>query len=458
MSDRDRDLTGLFVRDIDRIDLPPRGAWRPAPRKEHWTMSVFRPLAYATATGLVLVAALVVGITLRDRGAPAASPSPIASATATPSATATSDASTASPAATTAPAASPTESPRAEVLDERFGFYFFKGMTGQEGVAKAAVRSETSDAEIASFDAGLRSFISSARSVSPDGRFIAYWGPVREGAVLHVRAATGGSARDVFTAAPEMSGGNFAWSADGTGIVVALDNDRFLPTGGPPKSEFWTVDLASGATEMIANAGGSVWIPLTWDRRANVVVAGVTGEGGFVGEIQVFSLAAKPYAVRSVPLRDPGAEYLALSLGSSHDARFASAMNFVNKDIVWWPAPEPEKRSTIPAEALAAKWRPGTSEIWWVDGLTGSGCPSQPCRGTELISFDVMTGVRTVRARGDFGTHLVGFRMDGSAAITARYGSAEGAPATWLSFVDFATGRTADVTMTGSFVEPVRLR
>jgi hypothetical protein len=53
-----------------------------------------------------------------------------------------------------------------------------------------------------------------------------------------------------------------------------------------------------------------------------------------------------------------------------------------------------------------------------------------------------------VVARGTFGAYLVGFRVDGSAAITASFTS-DGSRATDLTFVDLATGRAETLRLGG---------
>lgn len=286
--------------------------------------------------------------------------------------------------------------------------------------------------------------------VSPDGRFVAYWDPVDKGAVLHVLPVAGGSARTVLTGGPEMSGNAFTWSSDGTGLVAALDNNSFGIGGGPPPmAELWTVDLASGATEKIAS--GSIWLPVAWDRGAKLVAAGVTGEGGYLTGYDVIDLRQQPYAVRSAPFRPT----VLGRLKASSDARHVllSIDQGGSSTLAWWPLAEPAKRSAIEFAGIAAEWRPGTGEIWWVDGLTPSGCRTAPCGGPELVSFDVATGARSVALRGTFGAALVGFRVDGSAAITRAPGST-----TELAFVDIRSGQSAGVSVGGEFGGALRLR
>lgn len=102
MPDRDKDLVQLFVRDLDRIELPPRGRWRPAQRKESELMKTGRYLVYATAIAAALVLALVAGLGLRDGRDVAQSPTPAPTASAPLVATATP--ATASPVSTPSPA------------------------------------------------------------------------------------------------------------------------------------------------------------------------------------------------------------------------------------------------------------------------------------------------------------------------------------------------------------------
>lgn len=100
MPDRGRELVDLFVRDLDQIELPPRDHWRPTPRKESYLMKTSRYVLYTGAVAAVLVAALIVGLNLRDRTVQvAATPSPIV-ATSTP------------PPPTPSPSPSLTSSPR----------------------------------------------------------------------------------------------------------------------------------------------------------------------------------------------------------------------------------------------------------------------------------------------------------------------------------------------------------
>jgi hypothetical protein len=281
--------------------------------------------------------------------------------------------------------------------------------------------------------------------VSPDGLLIAYWAPVNDGPVLHIRQTDGGADRAVFTGAKGMYGNAFAWSSDGTGLAVAIDNncqEICGAQGGQAVMELWTVDLVAKTSERVAS--GQFWIPVAWDRATNVIAAGVTGPGGYLTGYQALDLRQKPAAVRSAGFDPP----VIGRLKASGDARFVllSVDMGTSATISWWPLADPQKRQDIPQGGATAEWRPGTSEIWWVGGLTPPGCRVPPCSGTELSSLDVATGA-TRTLRGQFGGAIVGFRVDGSAAMTWQRGAPES-----IIVVDQRAGQTARLPVGGPFV------
>jgi len=240
-----------------------------------------------------------------------------------------------------------------------------------------------------------------------------------------------------------MFGNTFAWSSDGAGLVVAIDNGCQEICPGPQVKELWTVDVATGATEKVAS--GKFWLPAVWDRGAKLIVAGVTGPGGYLVAHDVIDLRQQPYSVRSTEVRPA----VIGRLMASSDARFVllSVDSGATSSLSWWPLAEPQKRQDVAFDGATAEWRPGTSEIWWVGGRTPAGCGVSPCAGTELNSFDVVTS-RTVTSRGSFGARLAGFRVDGSAAMTVdRSGGPES-----LIVVDVRTGQTARLFAGGPFV------
>ena len=311
-----------------------------------------RSVAYAAVLLIVVVGAVLGAMTLRDREATDSSSLPPRAGS-----SATGIAAVTRPTATAA-AGSATPSQLA-VLNDGFGFVVQS--------RDSSVQSETSDAVISSFVPGSRSFTPVSRVVSLDGRLVAYWDPVNGNAVLHVRSVTGGDAHTVLTGRPEMSGNAFTWSSDSGGLVAALDNNCQETCGGPHVAELWTVDLATGGTEMIAS--GSIWLPVAWDRAAMLVAAGVTGPGGYLTGYDVVDLSQRPHPVRSTAFRPT----IAGRLKSSEDARYvllSAAVEGTGSSLAWWPLAAPERRSTVAFDGQSAEWRPGTSEIWWVGGWT----------------------------------------------------------------------------------------
>ncbi|HYK99150.1 MAG TPA: hypothetical protein VEU77_12235 [Candidatus Acidoferrales bacterium] len=251
-----------------------------------------------------------------------------------------------------------------------------------------------------------------------------------------------------------MSGNAFAWSSDGGGIVVAIDNncqEICAVQGGHPKNELWTIDLASAATERVASNGvGKTWLPVAWDRVRRVVAAGVTGPGGYLTGYDVVDLNAR--AVRSTEFQPT----VMGRLKASSDARFVLltvAQGGTSTSLAWWPLAEPEKRTDVAFDAEAAEWRPGTSEIWWTTGFVPAGCRTAPCAATDVVAFDVASGARRTVLRGNVGSLLVGFRADASAAITEMFGTVHA-----LVLVDTHSGVTASVPVSAPFAGSVRLR
>jgi hypothetical protein len=324
------------------------------------------------------------------------------------------------------------------ILDDRFGL-----IVG-DASGNAAIRSETSDRPIGVFLPQERSWTSLSQTVSPDGLTVAYWAPVNDGPVLQVRQTDGSAVRPVFTGAKGMYGNAFAWSSDGTGLVVAIDNncqEICGAQGGKPVMELWTIDLVGKTSEKVAS--GQFWIPITWDRAANLIAAGVTGPGGYLTGYHVIDARQKA-VVRSTGF-DPA---VIGRLKASSDARFVllSVDAGTSTSLSWWPLAEPQKRQDINQSGATAEWRPGTSEIWWVGGLTPPGCRVPPCSGTELSSLDVVTAA-TRTLRGQFGGSIVGFRVDGSAAMTWQRGAPES-----IVVVDLRAGQTARLPVGGPFL------
>ena len=121
MPDRRNDMGGLFRRDLDRIELPPRDTWRPTPRKESYLVKTSRVVLYAGVVAAVLVAALIVGFGLRDRNSQVASPPSPLPTTSTP-VPASSPPATPSPNPTSSPAPTPSPSPVGGAITGRLSY------------------------------------------------------------------------------------------------------------------------------------------------------------------------------------------------------------------------------------------------------------------------------------------------------------------------------------------------
>src|SRR5256885_1262689 len=75
MDERDKDLTHLFVRDLDEIPLPPRAMWRGVTVRTTAAMRATPPILAAGAIAAVVAVALIVGLQLSQRQQSVASPS-----------------------------------------------------------------------------------------------------------------------------------------------------------------------------------------------------------------------------------------------------------------------------------------------------------------------------------------------------------------------------------------------
>lgn len=431
MDDRDKDLTHLFVRDLDEIPLPPRGAWRRAPRKEHIAMRTSRSLLTAGAAIAVLVLALVVGLQLRDRtetaASPSASPRPSASASTAPGAVLPSPtpSSTASP----TPAAS-----TAPVLDGAFGF-----LVAQVG-SVATILSETGTS--GSSINGMQYVI------SPTGDRVAYVSVERGRGAIHILTIAGGADR-TGPSFGEAEGGptGMVWSNDGTGLLIG--SGRGADTGPVPTTPalLQTFDLSSGTLTVIATRqDGKVYAPIAWDRVAKVAAAAETGAGGFGSAYLTFDLARSPVAVKSTPISGRSSIPRA-----SSDAKLVLAQDADSREIRYWPLVDIAAMKSAGTTSAGALWQPGSHRIGSISG-----------DAFVLFSADdgsTVTVVRGLKAGtpSQPGAQLRTFRADGSAIVI-------GVPiGTGLGATDYTVTRIADgasvvVQMTGGLFGSVRLR
>ncbi len=400
MDERDKDLTHLFVRDLDEIPLPPRGEWRRAQGRESIAMKSSRYLLTVGAIVAVLAVALIVGFQLRDRSVgvanPSASPTPALTSlpnVVPPSPTANPNVAPTPCVGSTCPGGPP---PNSAVFNDDFGFIVSAG-----DIAAANIRKESSSARIGSF-------ASQDYAVSPDGRQVAYWRASSGGSLLDVYTVSSGNARTIIGLSTQ-GGGAIAWSSDGTGVVVAANSADSSASGGPT-SQLITVDVASGDHVQIAKrTDGRLYWPLAWNRGLNVVAGGVTGEGGFMTEYFTIDTIATASATKSFPVQGR------TTIGSVHvtnDTKWVLGVDIDTNAISYWPLFDYSQAKTVPvatAGKAGALWRPTTHQIGFI--------ASSAFWLYDVDLADPQIGSAWFTVQG--GSLLRTFRADGRAVVLA---------------------------------------
>lgn len=445
MDDRDEDLTGLFVRDLDEIALPPRGAWRRASGRETTAMRTSRYILTAGAVAAVLAIALIVGFQLRDRNSTAANPSasPTPALASVPNIVAPS--STGNPNVTATPSA-----PGGAIYNDDFGFIVTDVGSG------ANIRKESS-----STTPWIGSFQHQGFAVSPDGTQIAYWsvGTSSEPSQIRIISAANPQALGALsTLSANEKGGVIVWANDSSGVAYTIITGDPTVTTSAIRT-FNTRPGNIGPSQVIVqwNEAGRVIQPIAWDRAANVLAAGVTGDGGFMTGYIVASTATPQGAVKLSPVTG---RVTMSSVGASTDAKFVVGVD-IDLGFSYWPLADFSAKVT-PAETKygqnGALWRPGTHEIgfigpsnqFWlcnVDRNTPLGCGTTAFSGVPNGAF-----VRT-------------FRADGSAVVLAVPGG--GGAQTSYTLVKFTSdpfaakatgGERVTFTDLGGLSASVRLR
>ena len=380
------------------------------------------------------VALLGAGALLGACASPQVASSRAGSASAAPTASSSPTA-----ALTPAPSASARPSPTlTAVLDDRFGFVFWEGVSGRVSHAvhrESDPRPTHDDLEepgrVMIGDRGL--------AVSPDGRRLAYWtrtiGPP-DGLPHGLRVldiAPGARPRTLLTLPQNGKefGDGVAWSSDGTGLVIGVHSDAYPAADAPPYySAIRLLDPAGGQPREIARIRG-VLLPLAWDRKERLVAAYETCGG---------SLCAYDLIEESGTLvaRTP------MNIGcarveASPDAKQLLAHGRCDDVLRVWPLASPERavdlRPTGGERVRAdARWRPGTAEIgvlfddrlelWEVSGAR---------RVIPLPPLPFALGDRPFF-----------FRADGSAAFISAYGprALDGRYSPSYLAVALATGRS----------------
>ena len=403
MDERDKDLTHLFVRDLDEIPLPARGVWRGVAGRETIVMRSSRYLLTAGAVVAVLAIALIVGFQLSQRQQNAANPS----ASPTPSASpATGVNPSGSPSATaTQPPASGTPAPGGAIYNDDFGFV----VGGGDGPPHSTIRKESGN------DGTGAQFITQALAVSPDGRQLAYFAGGTNGGPEQLRivpAAGNATEQALVTLAAGARGGGIVWSSDGSGLLYSIESGTFIG-GGPNSATLNIYDLnpdgPHARTIDTQNNTGWVYRPLAWDRTTNLAAAGLTGDGGYMGKYVTVRLNPD----NSFTTLSADASSRAMLMGqvrASTDANFVLGVTFSSGDINWWPIDNyGATKSQASVGKRGALWRPGTHEIgfmsaeqFWLGDVDKAGAQGLCC-----TAFSGAPSTSTVRA----------FRADGTAVI-----------------------------------------
>jgi hypothetical protein len=426
MDERDKDLTHLFVRDLDEIPLPPRGDWRRAQGRETMMTGTSRYLLTAGAIAALLAIALIAGFQLRDRGTTAANPS------ASPTPGLTSVPIIVRPSPTANPNVTPTPT-ATTLLRDRLGFIVTASVTG--GVFQ--IRSET----------GTRvgEFSGFAPAVSADGRQVAFWQVSGPGTQLRViDPAKPNEGRTILTlSAAERGGGTILWSPDGTALVIAVYSaDSFEGIdAGPKLASLRTLSISGGAAREVARlTNGRVLLPVAWDQRTNTIGAEESGAGGFMSAYDAIVLRANG----EIQLERTPVEGRATGLQGSPDGTRVLGVWMDENTVHIWPTANFGAAFPVGKGGTVngARWRPGSDEVWWAVN-------------NEVGWFIPQTSASAVMYGGSSWLTIGPFRPDGSAVVV----TAIQAQTTSSSvLVDATSINTVEAIGTGPIVASVVLR
>ncbi len=388
MDERDKDLTHLFVTDLDEIPLPPRGEWRRPEGRETIAMRTSRYLLTAGAIVAVLAIALIVGFQLRDRSTTAANPSPSPTRLVTSVPNIVPPSPTANPNVTPTPAVSASQA----LLSDRFGFLL-------QISGGFAIRSETGTT--------IGQLVGFAPSVSPDGRQVAYWqgsGPGNE--LRLVDPAKPNDQRTLLKLpATERGGGGILWSPDGAALVLPIwSADSFEGIDGGPKIAWLRMlNVSTGSLRDVAKlTSGRVLVPVAWDLGLSVIGAAETGAGGFMSMYDVIPVNANS----ALQIERQDVQGRVIGVQGSPDGKRVLGIWMDENTVHIWPtaifgaAYPVGKGGTL----TGARWRPGSDQVWWaVSNEVGWFIP-------QTSSSAVMYGAA--------GPVTIGpFRPDGSALV-----------------------------------------
>jgi hypothetical protein len=250
----------------------------------------------------------------------------------------------------------------------------------------------------------------------PDGSRVAYWLENAGGTELHTLELGGGNDR-IIAKFPERRGIGIAWSTDGTGVLVSLDEARH--------PQFFiarvlvAVDIASGTTREvyrgIGPSGASV-IPLVWRRSPEIFAAYETGPGGYHFGYTVIRPGQAPMRT------DPDGQVIDMS--ASSDGAFISGQWLGapgERALKVWPVDNFSDKSELKLAApelvnSLARWWPGRHEVVFVAGRLADGVWSN----TRIERWDPATDARAVLKRFPDGATVGPYfiRADGSGLVT----------------------------------------
>ena len=249
-----------------------------------------------------------------------------------------------------------------------------------------------------------------------DGSRVAYWSENANGTELHALELGSGNDR-IIAKFPERRGIGIAWSTDGMGLLVSLDEARH--------PQFFiarvlvAVEISSGTTREvyrgIGPSGASV-IPLVWRRSPEIFAAYETGPGGFHFGYTVIRPGQAP--VRT----DPDGEMTNMA-ASSDGAVISGQWQGAPGDraLRVWPVDDFSNKSELKLVApelvnSLARWWPGRHEVAFAAGRLADGAWSN----TRIELWDPASGARTVLKRFPDGATGSSYfiRPDGSGLVT----------------------------------------
>ena len=253
-------------------------------------------------------------------------------------------------------------------------------------------------------------------SFSSDGSRVTYWTESAGSAELHVLEIAGNDR--IVKVFPGRRPGGIAWSTDGTGLLVSVDDSgdaRFLI----PRVVI-AVDLASGASREIyrgTGPSGASVVPLVWRRSPEIFAAYETGPGGYSFGYTV--IRPGQAAVRT----DPNTAELGevLGMAASSDGAFVLGSWIREPGLLKvWPVEDFSRKTELKLAAGESmsqpRWWPGRPEITFLAGRIADGLS----RDRRIERWEPASGGRTVLMRlpdaAQLGAYLL--RADGSGLLT----------------------------------------